>query len=63
MRVVTMSRGQTHLDVSPGCLHILLVGGVPGLSPVAVDGDGNHATLAGTVHIVVEMPGLSVSLY
>lgn len=58
-----MPRGRTDLNVSPGGLHVLLVGGVSRLSPVAADGDGNHATLTGTVHIVVQMPGLSVSLY
>lgn len=58
-----MPRGKTDLNVSPGCLHILLVGGVSGLSPVAVDGDGNHATLAGTVHVIVQVPGFSMSLY
>lgn len=61
-RVLTMPRGNTDLNVSPGCLHILLVGGVSGLSPVTADGDGNHATLPGAVHIIVQMPGLSMSL-
>lgn len=57
-----MPRGETDLDVSPGCLHVLLVGGVSGLSPVTVDGDGDEAALLGTVHVVVQVPGLSMGL-
>lgn len=57
-----MPGGQTDLDVSPGRLHVLLVGGVPGLRPVAADGDGDEAALLGAVHVVVQVPGLGVGL-
>lgn len=58
-----MPGGKSDLNVSPGCLHILLVGGVSGLSPVAADGDGNCATLTGAVHVIVQVPGLGMCLY
>lgn len=61
-RVKTTPRGETDLDVSPGRLHILLVGGVSGLSPLTVEGDGNRAALTGAVYVIVQMPGLGVSL-
>lgn len=57
-----MPGGKTDLDVSPGGLHVLLVGGVSGLSPVAADGDGDEAALPGAVHVVVQVPGLSMGL-
>lgn len=55
-------RRSTDLYVSPGCLHILLVGRIPGLGPVAADGDGDLASLAGAVCAIVEMPSLSMGL-
>lgn len=56
-------RPSADLYVSPGCLHVLLVGRIPGLGPVAADGDGDLAALAAAVRAVVEMPSLCVGLY
>lgn len=42
-------------------INVLLLIGISWFRPVRVDGDGNDSFLFGTVFVIVEMPGLSMS--
>lgn len=51
-----------YLHYTSCSINVLLLVGISWFRPVRVDGDGDDSLLFGTVFVIVEVPGLSMSL-